>query len=70
MSLSSRIQPPFTLSVYPGEHERSVRPGDDREPAAPAVHPGRSGGLSIFGLSGNLHIWTHWSYLDLSLNLY
>ncbi len=40
--------------MCPGEHERSIRAGDDREPAASPVHPGRSGGLPVSGLPGNL----------------
>lgn len=39
--------------MHPGEHERSIWPGDDREPAAPPVHPGRGGGLPVPGFSGD-----------------
>lgn len=46
-----------TSSVHPGEHERSVRSGDDREPAASSVHPGRSWGLPVSGLSGSFMLF-------------
>lgn len=38
--------------LCPGEHERPLRPGDDREPAAPPLLPGRRGDLPVSGLSG------------------
>lgn len=42
-----------TQHVHPGEHERSIWPGDDREPAASPVLLGRCGGLLFSGHSGN-----------------
>lgn len=38
--------------MYSGEHERSIWPGDDREPAASSVLPGRSRALPVSGNSG------------------
>lgn len=45
-----------------GEHDRSIWPGDDREPAAPPLQPGRSGGLPLSGLTGFRPWLFAWSF--------